>query len=96
MGDINNMNDLHRFLRSREGKAELKKIRAMLKGRTIANVTFSNEVHSIATTLCLDNNETFVVFQPSLEVEALREEFAEALQREYDRDYPKRRKRGKP
>jgi len=95
MGDISNMNDCHRFLRSKQGKAELKKIRDMLKGRTITDVTFSNEVTYIATTLLLDDGESFFVQQPSLEVDAIREEFAEVLQREYDRDYPKR-KRGKP
>ena len=95
MGDICNMNDIHRFLRSKEGKAELKKIRDMLMGRMITDVTFSNEVTYIATTLLLDDGESFFVQQPSLEVDAIREEFAEVLQREYNRDYPKR-KRGKP
>jgi len=95
MGDFCNMNDIHRFLRSKEGKAELKKIRDMLKGRMITDVTFSNEVTYIATTLLLDDGESFFVQQPSLEVDAIREEFAEVLQREYNRDYPKR-KRGKP
>lgn len=98
MGDICNMNDIHRFLRSKEGKVELKKIRDMLKGRTITDVTFSNKVSCIATTLSLDDGETFVVYQPSLDVDVIRMEFPEVLQREYDRDYPKRkrRKRGKP
>ena len=72
MGDLSNMNDLERFLRSPEGQAHLEEIRAMLKGRTITDVTFSNEVNFIETTLSLDDGETFVLFQPSLEVDALR------------------------
>jgi hypothetical protein len=39
----------------------------------------------------LDDNTTFVVFEPSLDVDALREEFAEAIQEEYYKDYPERR-----
>jgi len=89
------MNDCHRFLRAPEGKAELKKIRDMLKGRTITDVTFSNEIHCIATTLSLDDGETFAVFQPSLEVDVIRMEFSDVLEREYNRDYRSRRKRGK-
>ena len=91
MGDICNQNDCDRFMRCRKGKAYLKKIVAMLKGRTITNVTFSNEVQYVATTLHLDDGETFLLFQPSLEVDALREEFAEVIEEEYYKDYPERR-----
>ena len=91
MGDICDMNDLERFLRSLEGQAHLEEIRQMLKGRTIMDVEFPNEVHFIATTLHLDDGETFAVFQPSLEVEAIREQFEEALEREYYVDFPERR-----
>ena len=91
MVDICDMNDLERFLRSTQGQAHLDEIIAMLKGRTITDVTFTNEVHRIATTLTLDDGGCFVVFQPSLEVDALREEFAEAIEEEYYKDYPERR-----
>jgi len=95
MGDISNMNDIDRFLRSRKGKAHLKKIVAMLKGRTITDVDFSNEVHCVSTTLHLDDGESFVIFQPSLDVDALRDEFAEAIEKEYYKDYPERRPKEK-
>ena len=91
MGDISDMNDLERFLRSTEGKAHLEAIRAMLLGRTIRDVQFQNEVHAVATLLYLDDGETFVLFQPSLEVEAIREQFAGAIEREYYADFPERR-----
>jgi hypothetical protein len=62
----------------------------MLVGRTICDVQFLNEVHYVATLLHLDDGETFALFQPSLEVEALREQFAEAIEREYYIDFPER------
>ena len=91
MGDICDMNDLERFLRSTEGKAHLDEIRQMLEGRTIVDVSFSNEVHFVATTLQLDDGESFFITQPSLEVDAIREQFEDALEREYYVDFPERR-----
>ncbi len=91
MGDIYDMNDLERFQRSTEGKAHLEEIRAMLVGRTIRDVQFRNEVHYIATLLHLDDGETFALFQPSMEVEAIRDQFAEAIEREYYVDFPERK-----
>jgi len=91
MGDACNMADVDRFMRSTEGAAHLDEIRATLKGHTIVDVTFDNEVWCVTTTIHLDNGETFVVFQPSLEVDALREQFADVLKEEYYKDYPERR-----
>ncbi len=91
MGDISDHNDLERLLRSPEGQAHLDEIRTMLLGRTIQKVTFDNEVHFISTTLHLDDGETFAVFQPSLEVEAIREQFEELLEHEYYIDFPERK-----
>ena len=91
MGDICDMNDLERFFRSADGKAHLEEIRQMLLGRTITEVSFSNEVHFIATTLHLDNGETFFITQSSLEVEAIREQFEDTLEREYYVDFPERK-----
>ena len=95
MGDICDMSDCDRLMRSSTGQAHLDEIVGMLKGRTITDVTFSNEVHCIATALRLDDGSSFVVFQPSLEVDTLREEFAEAIQEEYYKDYPERRPKEK-
>ena len=91
MGDICDMNDLERFLRSPEGQAHLEEIRQMLLDRTITEVTFSNEVHCITTTLHLNDGETFVAFQPSLDVDAIREEFEDTIEREYFVDFPERK-----
>ena len=94
MGDLCDMSDCDRFMRSTTGQAHLDEIVTMLKGKTVTDVTFSNEIHYIATTLHLDDGETFAVFQPSLEVDALREEFADAIEEEYYRDFPERRPGG--
>ena len=91
MGDICDMNDLERFLRSPEGKKHMAGIREMLFGHTITDVIFSNEVHFIITTLHLDDGETFVIFQPSLEVDAVREQFETVIEREYYTDFPDRK-----
>lgn len=91
MGDASNLADIDRFMRSEVGKAHLDEIAAMLKGRSIVDVAFTNEVWCVATTLHLDNGDLFAVFQPSLEVDALREQFADVLQREYLLDFPERR-----
>ena len=91
MGDIANVNDLERFTRSPEGEAYLDGIRQMLKGRTITNVSFSSEISAIATTLHLDDGEDYILYQLSLEVEAIREQFDEVLEREYYVDYPIRK-----
>jgi hypothetical protein len=91
MGDASNMADIERFMRCEAGKTHLHEIVAMLKGRTIVDVSFSNETWCIATTLHLDDGESFAVFQPSLEVDALREQFEDALDEEYYRDFPERR-----
>lgn len=92
MGDVCDMHDCDRFMRSTEGKACLDEVVNALKGRTIVDVTFSNEIHFVATTLHLDDGETFFVFQPSMDVDVLREEFTEALEREYYVDFPERKK----
>ena len=92
MGDICDMNDLERFLRSPEGKERLDEIANMLKGRTISAVEFSNEIQFVATTLTLDDGSTFMISQPSLEVDVIRDEFEDVLKREYLVDYPERKK----
>lgn len=91
MGDLCDQADIDRILRSKEGKAHLRQIRRMLKGKTVVDVTYTNETCCIATTLRLDDDTSFVLFQPSLTVEALREQFPEVLEREYYRDFPERR-----
>ena len=88
MGDLSDMNDVARAMRSPEGQARLEGIRASLAGRTIMSVEFANETHAISILLHLDNSDTFFAMDPSLDVEALREEFAEVIERERQVDYP--------
>lgn len=91
MGGICDMMDCARLMRSKEGAAYLEGIRKMLEGRTIQKVDFTNEASFVATTLFLDDGETFFIAQPSLEIDAIREEFADVLEREYYVDYPERK-----
>ena len=91
MRDTSDMKDIDMFLRSRRGRAYLKKMVRTLKGRTITDMTFSNEGRCIATTLTLDDESHYVVYDPSLAVYELREEFGEAIEEEY---YKKLSKRG--
>lgn len=94
MGDASDQSDLERFMRSVEGEQHLKTMRAMLSGHRIQDVTFSNEDSCIALTLHLDDESTFVVYPPSLEVYVLRQEFEEVIEREYFLDYPERVPKG--
>lgn len=87
MGDICDMNDLDRFSRSPEGQACLAETRTMLEGRTIRTLSFSNEVNFIATTLELDNGQSFFMVQPCLEVGFIREVFGEVLDREAQKEW---------
>lgn len=95
MGDICDGNDIDRFMRSETGEQHLREIARMLEGRTIRGVGFSNETTCIATTLYLDDDSEFVIFQPSLEVDAIREEFGDVIEKEYEKDYPERRTKEK-
>ena len=92
MGDASNMADVDRVMRSEEGSAYLETIRSELKGRCIVDVSFGNEVHGVSTTLHLDDGNAFEVVQSEHEVDALRENFAQAIQREYEKDYPERKR----
>lgn len=91
MGDLCDANDCARFMRSTEGKRHLESLKNQLLGKRITDVTFSNEIFGIMTTLHLDNGTTFVVLDLSLTVETLRDEFAEAIEEEYYKDYPERK-----
>ncbi len=91
MGDICDLHDIERFMRSNAGKSHLAELRQALVGRTITDVTFANEIDFIATTLHLDDGDTFFIAQPSLQVEAIRKQFEEVLEAEYYADYPERK-----
>lgn len=61
-------------MRSAEGKAHLDSLKNQLVGRRITDVTFSNEVFGIMTTLHLDDGGTFLVLDLSFTIETLRDE----------------------
>lgn len=88
MGDICNMNDIERFMRCPEGKEYLEGIRQKLVGKRIQSVDFINEVHHIGLCFHLDNGQCIDLMHPDLDVDALRESHADALNREYYLDHP--------
>ena len=90
MRDASEMKDIDLFLRSRRGRAHLKKLVRRVKGRTVTDVTYSNEGRCIATRLTLDDGSHYVVYEPSLAVYELREEFGEAIEEEYYKELSKR------
>ena len=92
MRNTSDVKDIDMFLRCRRGRAHLKKFVGMLKGRTITDMTFSNEGRCIATTLTLDDGSHYAVYEPSLSVYELREKFGEAIEEEYYKELSRRAK----
>ncbi|MCC6489691.1 MAG: hypothetical protein IT364_19510 [Candidatus Hydrogenedentes bacterium] len=68
--------DARAFKRSSEGSAVLESIRTYLEGRTIRRVTFAATETGIATTLYLDNHETFRFQDEELTLDALYEQYS--------------------
>lgn len=69
------MRDIKRFMQSLEGQALLKGIRDHLEKRTIRKVVFSATEEGIATTLHLDNGESFRFMEDELSVGTLFDRF---------------------
>jgi len=68
--------DARAFKRSSEGSAVLESIRTYLEGRTIRRVTFAATENGIATTLHLDNHETFRFQDEELTLDTLYEQYS--------------------
>ena len=93
MGDLCDHKDIDRFIRSPEGRKYLTAIRRMLKGKRIGRVTFRNATHHVEIGLHLVDGGVFRVTHTSLDVEALRDRFKVALDREYLKDHPEPRRK---
>jgi hypothetical protein len=68
--------DSRAFKRSSEGNAVLESIRTYLEGRTIHRVTFAATENGIATTLHLDNHQTFRFQDEELALDTLYEQYS--------------------
>ena len=90
MGDASDLSDVGRFMRSPEGKQVMADLTATLQGRTITDVDFNDEVHGVVVTATLDDDTTVEIHESAFDLENLREDFAEVLEREYAIDYPER------
>ena len=86
------LEDTRRFMRSPEGHAWLTGIRDHLHDRHIRRVAFAATDKGIATTLCLDNRDTYRFMDEELMLETLREQFSGVF-REFD-SQPQPRKEG--
>jgi len=91
MGDLSDVRDVDRFLRCESGQRKLGEIRAMLAGKTVKEVEFSNDVNSVLVILTFTTGEKVELFLPELMLDALKETFRAEIQEEYYRDYPDRR-----
>ncbi len=90
MGDATDMADIDRLLRSEDGKVLLLQLRAQLEGRSIQGISLKNEVHCLQTVLHLSDGTMFKGVQLGHNVDTLREVFADAIEREYRKDFPER------
>ncbi len=91
MGDLSDMADIDRWLRCNNGKKRQDEIRAMLTGKTVSNVEFSNDVNAVLVTITFATGESIECFMPELMLDALKETYSAEIQEEYFRDYPDRR-----
>ena len=81
-------NDVERFMRSPEGKADMESLTEALVGQTIDGLRFEQDYDRIVITLSLGSGETRSFDWTT--VDAIRGEFEEVLKREYYVDYPER------
>ena len=68
-------NTLERFTGTPEGRACLMDIQNALRGRTIVDVSFCSRTDHIDVILHFENDETIIVAQPFLEIEAICEQY---------------------
>lgn len=93
MGAISDMCDIDRFLRSPEGQEHLQAYRRQMRGRTVEEVHFTNQGYCVGVGIAFaDSDEVFECSLPELDVDALRADFEEVLEREYYKDYPERKR----
>jgi hypothetical protein len=90
MGSACDHADIDRFMRSPEGLAVLDELQFTLVGRTIESIGFTNEMVMVGIELTLDNGNTVSMTKPEFDIEVLRTEFNDVLEREFYVDYPDR------
>lgn len=70
------MRDITAFMRSPDGRVWLDGIRDCLQGRSIRRVTFAATENGVATTLHLDNKETYRFTDDAMTLEELYERYS--------------------
>jgi hypothetical protein len=76
MSAFRRLKDTRAFMRSSGGRAWLEGIQRHLQGRTIQRVTFAATDNGIATTLHLDNKETYRFMDEELILDTLYEQYS--------------------
>lgn len=92
MGDGSDYADLERFERSPEGRLFLETFRDSLLGRTVTGVEFRNMGHEIQVTIQIGGAMTLMASLECLTLPAIWVAFGDVLQREYEADFPERRR----
>lgn len=93
MGDGADMSDVGRFIRSKEGREILQKLADELVGRQIKALHHFNATHRVEVVATLDNGEVIALVDGTIDVDDLREDYADMLNREFLVDYPEKGRR---
>jgi len=89
MGDIADMNDIERFMRSAAGLRLEKNLLERMSGKTIVSVRFINSVNRIEMEILLTGGEK--IQATVMGVDEIRAEYENVLTEEYYKDYPNRK-----
>ncbi len=96
MGDYSDSKQIERIMSCPAGQAKLNNIRNIFLGKTITEVSFSNQICAIGIHLRLDDAYEAFVIRPDLSLdELLEDENIRKQERElYYQEYPDRKPKG--
>ena len=97
MGDYSDSKSIDRIMSCPAGQAKLNDIRDIFLGKTVTEVSFSNQICAIGIHLRLDDEYEAFVLRPDLSLDVLLED--EDIKKQelelYYQEYPDRRPKGK-
>lgn len=96
MGDYSDSKQIERIMSCPAGQAKLNNIRKIFLGKTITEVSFSNQICAIGIHLYLDGDYVALIFRTDLSLDALLEDKdIQNQERElYYQEYPDKKPRG--
>jgi len=89
MGYREDVKDLDRFMRSKEGKETIKELRTQLAGKRIQSIQFTNEGDYVAANLKLEDKSVVQLLPPFLEIETIRFMHPQVFERKYNKEEAK-------